>query len=145
MGTAQEDLIMKSKTRTKIKMNINKEKNTKRIGTWNVNTLLQAGKIENLKIEMRRMKLDILGISEMRWRRTGDFWSDKYRVKYSGTEDDEHTGKKGVGILLEKSLGLRVAGYVQHSDRIILVKIDTKSNNTVIIQIYMPTKNADND
>jgi len=54
VGTAQEDLIMKSKIKRK------------RIGTWNVNTLLQAGKIENLKIEMRRMKLDILGISEMR-------------------------------------------------------------------------------
>jgi len=42
-------------------------------------------------------------------------------------------------------LGFRVLGYVQHSDRIILVKINTKPNNTIIIQIYMPTTNADND
>lgn len=111
--TAQEDLIMKA------------ERKRKRIGTWNVNTLLQAGKIENLKIDMRRMKLDILGISEMRWRGTGDFWSDEYRVIYSGTEEGERTGQKGVAIILEKALGLKILGYVQHSDRIILVKINT--------------------
>lgn len=36
------------------------------IGTWNVRTLLKTGKLENLKIEMKRLKIDILGISEMR-------------------------------------------------------------------------------
>jgi len=39
----------------------------KRIGTWNVRTLLQIGKLENLKVEIKRLKIDILGISEMRW------------------------------------------------------------------------------
>lgn len=38
----------------------------KRVGTWNVRTLLQAGKLENIKAEMKRLKVDILGISEMR-------------------------------------------------------------------------------
>jgi len=33
----------------------------KRIATWNVRTLLQCGKLENLKIEMDKMKIDILG------------------------------------------------------------------------------------
>ena len=38
-----------------------------RIGARNVRTLLQAGKLENLKEEMRRIKVDIMGISEVRW------------------------------------------------------------------------------
>lgn len=29
---------------------------------------------------MKRMKLDILGTFEMRWRGTGDFWKEEYRV-----------------------------------------------------------------
>lgn len=70
---------------------------------------------------MRRMKLGIMRISEIRWREIGDFWSDEYRVIYSGIEEGERTGHKGVGVVLEKAFGLRVLGYVQHSDRIILV------------------------
>ena len=94
-------------------------------------------------MEMKRLKLDILGISEMRWHGTGDFWTGDYRVIYSGTEEGL-TGRKGVGVIMERSVGTRVVGYVQHSDRILLVKINTKPNNTVIIQTYMPTTN-DND
>lgn len=109
-----------------------------------LNTLLQAGKLENLKMEMSLQKLNILGISEMRWPGTGDFWSDNYRIIYSGTEEGR-TGMKGVGIILEKSLGQRVTGYIQHSDRIILVKLNTKPNDTIIIQVYMPTSNAEDE
>uniref|UniRef100_A0A8D8XEA4 Craniofacial development protein 2 n=1 Tax=Cacopsylla melanoneura TaxID=428564 RepID=A0A8D8XEA4_9HEMI len=130
VGTAQEAIVSQVKS-----------DGTKRIGTWNVRTLLKDGKIENLKIEMEKMKLDILGISEMRWASTGDFWTDEFRVIYSGSEEGP-TGRNGVGIVLTKKMGLRVTGYVQHSDRIILVKMDTKPNSTVIIQVYMPTTNA---
>ena len=35
------------------------------IAAWNVNTLHQAGKYENLKRERRRMCLDIIGVSEV--------------------------------------------------------------------------------
>ena len=37
------------------------------ITAWNVNTLHQAGKYENLKRKRRRMGLDIVGVSETRW------------------------------------------------------------------------------
>ena len=46
---------------------------------------------------------------------------------------------------MKKAMGLRVAGYVQHSDRIILVKLNTEPNNTIIIQTYMPTTNEDDE
>ncbi|KAF0730470.1 craniofacial development protein 2-like [Aphis craccivora] len=55
-------------------------KEYKRLATWNVRTLLQCGKLENLKIEMDKMKIDILGISEMRWPKSGDFWSGDHRI-----------------------------------------------------------------
>uniref|UniRef100_A0A8D8Z0H2 Craniofacial development protein 2 n=1 Tax=Cacopsylla melanoneura TaxID=428564 RepID=A0A8D8Z0H2_9HEMI len=136
------DFRARTTTETNTKLTTQKrQKNIRRIGTWNVQTLLKAGKLENLKIEMRRQKLDILGISEMRWNGTGDFWSEDYRIIYSGPEE-ERTGINGVGIVLEKALGLRVTGYVQHSDRIIMVKIKTEPNDTIIIQLYMPTSGA---
>ena len=41
------------------------------IGTWNVRTLKQSGKVELLVNEMDRVNWNILGISEMRWKGIG--------------------------------------------------------------------------
>ena len=38
-----------------------------KIGTWNVRTLYQPGKFQNLIQEMHNMNLDILGIAETHW------------------------------------------------------------------------------
>jgi hypothetical protein len=38
-----------------------------RIGSWNVRTLFQKGKLAQLDREMDRYKLDILGVREVRW------------------------------------------------------------------------------
>ncbi|XP_025412828.1 craniofacial development protein 2-like [Sipha flava] len=116
-------------------------KSWRRIATWNVRTMLQCGKLENLKIEMARMKIDILGLSEMRWPRAGDLWSREYRLIHTGTADN-NPGFGGVGIIMSKAIGKKVKGFVQYNERIILVKIETKPKDTIIVQAYMPTSNS---
>jgi len=34
------------------------------VGTWNVRSLRQVGKLENVLMEINRMKVDIMGIAE---------------------------------------------------------------------------------
>ncbi|KAL4084163.1 hypothetical protein QTP88_027996 [Uroleucon formosanum] len=116
-------------------------KSWRRIATWNVRTILQCGKLENLKIEMARMKMDILGLSEMRWPRAGDLWIGEYRLIHIGTAEN-NPGIGGVGIIMSKTIGKKVKGFVQYNDRIILVKIETKPKDTIIVQVYMPTFNS---
>ena len=41
-------------------------KRQKNVGTWNVRSLYQAGKLENVISEMKRLKVDILGMAEVR-------------------------------------------------------------------------------
>ena len=46
------------------------------IGTWNVRFMNQ-GKLEVVKQEMTRVNINILGISELKWTRMGEFNSDE--------------------------------------------------------------------
>ena len=55
------------------------------IRTWNVRSMNQ-GKLEVVKQEMARVIVDILGISELKWTRMGEFNSDDHYIYYCGQE-----------------------------------------------------------
>ena len=55
------------------------------IGTWNVRSMNQ-GKLQVIKQEMVRVKVDILGIGEIKWTGTGEFNSDDHYIYYCGQE-----------------------------------------------------------
>ena len=55
------------------------------IGIWNVRSMNQ-GKLEVVKQEMARVKVDILGISELKWTGMGEFNSDDHYIYYCGQE-----------------------------------------------------------
>lgn len=69
-----------------------------RIGSCNVRTMYQTGKIHNAIKEMNRMNISILGISEMRWPDSSNINIDNHKVLYSGTITGTH--EHGVGIIL---------------------------------------------
>ena len=68
--------------------------------TWNVRTLNQGGKLENLKTEMQKNDVSVLGVSEVRWKGQGEIRIGDYTVYYSGGERAE----SGVEIVVHKSL-----------------------------------------
>ena len=47
------------------------------IGTWNFRPMNQ-GKLEGVKLEMARVNIDILGVSELKWTGMGEFNSDDH-------------------------------------------------------------------
>lgn len=46
--------------------------------------MFQKGKLENVKKEMERLKLNVLGLSEVRWTGAGSFTTDNFTIFYSG-------------------------------------------------------------
>ena len=68
------------------------------MGTWNFRSMNQ-GKLEVVKQEMVRVNVDILGISELKWTRVGEFNSDDHYIYYSGQET---LRRKGVTIMVNK-------------------------------------------
>ena len=106
-----------------------------KIGTWNVRTLAQPGKFENLVKEVERMNIDIMGICETRWKESGSYSTGEYQFFFSG--GDHHTN--GTGLLLKKTVARSVIGFWPLSDRVMMIKIQATPFNINLIQTYMPT------
>ena len=70
------------------------------IGTWNVRSMNQAGKLEVIRQETASVNVDMLGISELKWTGMGEFNSDDHYIYYSG---QEYLRRNGVAIIVNKS------------------------------------------
>ena len=60
---------------------------------------MNQGKLEVVKQEMARVNTDILGISELKWTRMGEFNSDDHFIFYCGQEPFK---RNGVAIMVNK-------------------------------------------
>ena len=119
----------------------NLRKKTK-IATWNVRTMNQPGKLECITREASRLRLDVLGLSEVRWKNSGRCTTDEHVMIYSGHKT-EH--KHGVVVLLSKQVAKSMMGSHALSDRILIVKNASKPFNLVIVQVYAPTSTSPED
>ena len=70
------------------------------IGTWNV-TSMDQGKLKVVRLEMARVNIDILGISELKWIGMGEFNSDDHYIYYCGQESLRNNE---IAIIVNKSL-----------------------------------------
>ena len=53
---------------------------------------MNQGKLEEVKHKMARVKINMLGISELKWTRMGEFNSDDYYIYYCGQESLRRNG-----------------------------------------------------
>ena len=103
----------------------------------------QPGKLECITREASRLKLDVLGVSEVRWKNSGKCTTDEHVMIYSGHTTEY---KHGVGVLLSKQVAKSMMEeFHALSDRILIVKIASKPFNLVIVQVYAPTNTSPED
>ena len=76
------------------------------IGTWNVRSMNQ-GRLEEVKQELARVNIDILGISELKWTGMGEFNSDDHYIYYCGQES---LRRNRVAIMVNKRVQNAVLG-----------------------------------
>ena len=87
------------------------------IGTWNVRSMRQD-KLEVVKQDMERVKVDILGTSELRWTGMGEFNSSDHYIYYCGQES---LRRNGVAIIVNRRVQNAVLGCNLKNDRMISV------------------------
>lgn len=113
------------------------ERKINKIGTWNVRSLFMAGKLDNVVQEMRRIEVNILGISEVRWPGRGKIQHGDTTLYYSGNDLPNHPN--GVGVIVCNKINHLVINYIAYSDRVILLQLQTSPVNINVIQCYAPT------
>ena len=131
-------VVIKQKPYNQCKTQITKKM---KIGTWNVRTMNRPEKLPNIQREMNKLNLDILGLCEIRWKDCGDFEDADIRMIYSGGERAE----RGVAIVLRGNTRSAVEEVECISDRIMWIKLKGEKLNTLIIQVYMPTSDHQDD
>ena len=113
------------------------------IGTWNVRSLKEKGKLEILVNEISTITWNILGIAEMRWKGIGEETTeDGHKVWYSG-EENKHI--YGVGFLVERNTAKSVIECTPVSSRLISIRLACKPLNLTIIQVYAPTRDCNDE
>ena len=83
---------------------------------------MNQGKLEEIKQEMARVNISILGISELKWTGMGEFNSDDHYIYYCGQES---LRRNGVACILNKrSLHnsnlsqMRISGFIEDSVKV---------------------------
>ena len=77
---------------------------------------MNQGKFEGVKQEMARVKINILGISDLRWTKMGEFNSDGHYIYYCGQES---LRRNGISIIVNKRVQNAVLGCNHKNDRMI--------------------------
>ena len=86
------------------------------------------------------MNIDILEISELKWTGMGKFNSDDHYIYYCGQESLK---KNGVAIMVNKRVWNAVLGCNFKNNRMIAVHFQGKPFNITVIQVHVPTSNAE--
>ena len=101
---------------------------------------MNQGKLEVVKWEMARVTFDILKISDLKWTGMGEFNSDDHYIYYFGQES---LRRNGVAIMVNKRVRNATLGCNLKNDRMISVRFQGKPFNITVIQVYVPTSNAE--
>ena len=121
---------------------------TTNIGTWNVKTMYQTGKVAQVAAEMKNYNISILGISETRWLQSGQRrLLTGELLLYSGHEDDTAPHTEGVALMLGKHAQKALIGWEAHGPRIIMAAFRTRKKKLKlnIIQCYAPTNDSEDE
>ena len=101
--------------------------------------MMNQGKLDVVRLEVATVKINIFGISKLKWMGMGEFKSDEHYSCYCGQES---LRRNGTALIINKRVQNSVFGGQCQNDRMILVCFQGKLFNMTSIQVYAPTTNA---
>ena len=115
------------------------------IGTLNINTLIQTGKLHNLTQEIDQQKIIILALQETRMTDNETMDYGNYRIFKSKTQQRVAKGAPifGMAFLVHKSIMNSVKDVTPVNNRLMTIRIQSANKKYTLINAHAPT-NIDN-
>ena len=121
-----------------------KPKNKIRVGSWNLRTLYQAGKLHQVLQEMENYEVELLCVSEARWIDSRKrILSSGHTILYSGRSDNQHRG--GVAIIVTRNVEKTLLEWKPINDRLLKARFNSKFAKLTVIACYAPTEDAEEE
>ena len=111
-------------------------------------TMYETGKTVHVAREMKRYKIRVLGLSEIRWLQSEQLrLSSGEQLLYLGHIEEGAPHTEGVALMLAPEAHAALIGWEPVSSRIITAKFTTKKKDIGlnIIQCYAPTNDAEEE
>jgi hypothetical protein len=90
-------------------------------GTWNVQTMLQPGKMMEIADEVLKLGIDLVALQEIRWQSQGEIKKKNFTVIYSGPEN--LTVQYGTGFIISRKIRESILEYEPVNDRLCRLRI----------------------
>ena len=116
------------------KVNLRK---TVRVGSWNVRTLRSDDAIWQLSEELRRLRLSVAALSEVRRPGEGQISVGGYTYFWSGSRTGAHFG--GVAIAVADALLPAIDNICYVSDRLMSLRLRHNTGVLTVVSVYAPT------
>jgi exonuclease III len=111
------------------------------MATWNVRTMLQARKMQEIRNEMIAYNIDIIALQEIQWQGQGQIDKSDYTLLYSRSE--EKTGQLGPGFIMNKTMKEGLLEFEPQSNRICKIRLKGKFRNITVVSAHAPANDKD--
>jgi exonuclease III len=112
------------------------------LAMWNMRTMLQVGKMEEVAREMLNFGIDVIALQEMRRSGYGRIDKKKYSAFYNGSDN---SGLHGTGFIINSTMKQKYLGFEPLGDRICKIRFKGNFQNLTIISAYALTEEADEE
>jgi len=91
------------------------------LATWNIQTMLQPGKMKEITEEIDKAREDVVAVQEVCWQGQGRIDKKNFSLFYSGPK--ERTGRYGTGFIINAKIRKSFHSFKPISDRLCKLRL----------------------